>query len=92
MTKTELISNIAEKSGLSKKDTEKILKAFIDTVSDTLKNRGKIQLIGFGTFETSEHAARTARNLHTGEKIDVPASIVPKFKFSKSFRDFIKDN
>ncbi len=90
MNKTEFISNIAEKSGLSKKDSEKMTKAFIDTVSEALKNRDKVQIIGFGTFETSERAARTGRNPKTGESVEVPASFVPKFKFSKSFKDIIK--
>ena len=66
MNKVELVAAIAEKSELTKVDAEKALKAFIDTVTEELKNKGKVQLVGFGTFETSERAARTGRNPQTG--------------------------
>ena len=78
MNKTELVAAMAEKAELSKKDSEKALKAFIDVVSEELKNGGKIQLVGFGTFEVSERAARTGKNPQTGAAIQIPASKAPK--------------
>lgn len=89
MNKTELISAMSEKSELTKVDTEKALKAFIDTVTEELKNKGKVQLVGFGTFETSERAARTGRNPKTGEAITIPASKSPKFKAGKALKDIV---
>ena len=91
MNKTELISAMSEKSELTKVDTEKALKAFIDTVTEELKNKGKVQLVGFGTFETSERAARTGRNPQTGETIEIKASTSPKFKAGKSLKDLVKN-
>lgn len=90
MNKTELINAIAEKSELSKKDADKALAAFIDTVTDELKNNGKVQLVGFGTFEVTERAARTGRNPQTGETIQISASKSPKFKAGKALKDAIK--
>ena len=89
MNKTELISAMSEKSELTKVDTEKALRAFIDTVTEELKNGGKVQLVGFGTFETSERAARTGRNPQTGETIEIKASTSPKFKASKALKDIV---
>ena len=89
MNKTELISAMSEKSELTKVDTEKALKAFIDTVTEELRNKGKVQLVGFGTFETSERAARTGRNPQTGETIEIKASTSPKFKASKALKDIV---
>ena len=89
MNKTELISAMSEKSELTKVDTEKALKAFIDTVTEELKNKGKVQLVGFGTFETSERAARTGRNPQTGETIEIKASTSPKFKAGKELKDIV---
>ena len=89
MNKTELISAISEKSELTKVDTEKALKAFIDTVTDELKNGGKVQLVGFGTFEVGERAERQGRNPKTGEAITIPASKSPKFKAGRSLKDTI---
>ena len=89
MNKTELISAMSEKSELTKVDTEKALKAFIDTVTEELKNKGKVQLVGFGTFETSERAARTGRNPQTGETIEIKASTSPKFKAGKALKDIV---
>ena len=80
MNKTELIAAVAEKAEISKKDSEKALKAFIDVVTDELKNGEKIQLVGFGTFEVAERAERTGRNPQTGKDIVIPASKSPKFK------------
>lgn len=90
MNKTELIAAMAEKSELSKKDTEKVLTAFVDTVTDELKNDGKVQLVGFGTFEVAERAARTGRNPQTGETIQIAASKSPKFKAGKALKDAVK--
>ena len=89
MNKTELVAAIAEKSELSKKDSEKALKAFIDTVTDELKKGEKIQLVGFGTFEVSERAARTGRNPQTGKEMTMPASKAPKFKAGKALKDSV---
>ena len=89
MNKTELISAMSEKSELTKVDAEKALKAFIDTVTEELKNGGKVQLVGFGTFETSERAARTGRNPQTGETIEIKASTSPKFKAGKALKDIV---
>lgn len=89
MNKTELISAMAEKSGLSKKDTEKALDAFMDTVKNELKNGGKVQLVGFGTFEVSERAAREGRNPQTGETMKIAASKQAKFKAGKALKDYI---
>lgn len=89
MNKTELISAMSEKSELTKVDTEKALKAFIDTVTDELKNGGKVQLVGFGTFEVGERAERQGRNPKTGESITIPASKSPKFKAGRSLKDIV---
>ena len=89
MNKTELIAAIASKTELSKKDAEKALAAFTDIVADTLKNGDKIQLVGFGTFEVAERAARTGKNPQTGEAIKIPASKAPKFKAGKALKDVV---
>ena len=89
MNKNELITAMSEKANMSKVDTEKALKAFIDTVTEELKNKGKVQLVGFGTFETSERAARTGRNPQTGETIEIKASTSPKFKAGKALKDIV---
>ena len=86
MNKQELIATMAEKAQLTKKDTELALKAFIDSVQETLENGDKVQLVGFGTFETRERAAREGRNPQTKETIQIPASTVPVFKAGKEFR------
>lgn len=89
MNKAELIATMADKTELSKKDAEKALNAFIDTVTDELKNGDRIQLIGFGTFEVSERAERTGRNPQSGKEMVIPASKVPKFKAGKALKDAI---
>ena len=89
MNRTELISAMSEKSELTKVDTEKALKAFIDTVTEELKNDGKVQLVGFGTFEVAERAERNGRNPKTGEAITIPASKSPKFKAGKALKDIV---
>ena len=87
MNKAELITSRAEKSQLTKKDAESALKAFIDSVQEALESGEKVQLIGFGTFETRERAAREGRNPRTKETITIPASTVPVFKAGKEFKD-----
>ena len=87
MNKTELVAAMAEQTQLSKKDTEAALKAFVDVVSAELKNGGKVQLVGFGTFEVAERAAREGRNPHTGEPMPIAASKAPKFKAGKALKD-----
>lgn len=89
MNKTELIAAIAERTELSRKDAEKALKAFTDVVTEQLKNGEKIQLVGFGTFETSERAAREGRNPQTGETMMIKASRTPKFKAGKALKDMM---
>ena len=89
MNKTELVAAIAEKTELSKKDTEKALKAFIDVVSEELQKGEKIQLVGFGTFEVAQRAAREGRNPLTGETMQIKASKAPKFKAGKALKDAV---
>ena len=89
MNKTELVVAMAEKSGLTKKDSEKALKAFIDVVSEELINDGKVQLVGFGTFEVSKRPARKGRNPQTKKEITIAASKAPKFKAGKALKDMI---
>ena len=91
MNKTELVSAMAEKSEHTKKDAEKALKAFIDVVTEELKKDEKIQLVGFGTFEVSERAAREGRNPLTGEKMQIKASKAPKFKAGKALKDAVNE-
>ena len=89
MNKTELIAAVAEKAELSKKDAEKAVKAFTDAVSEELVKGGKVQLVGFGTFEVSERAAREGRNPQTGETMKIEASKAPKFKAGKALKDMV---
>ncbi|MBB5265990.1 DNA-binding protein HU-beta [Catenibacillus scindens] len=89
MNKAELIAAMAEKAELSKKDSEKALKAFIDVVTEELVKGEKIQLVGFGTFEVSERPAREGRNPQTGETMEIKASKAPKFKAGKALKDVI---
>ena len=91
MNKTELVAAMAEKSELSKKDAEKALKAFIDVVAEELQKDEKIQLVGFGTFEVAERAAREGRNPLTGEKMQIKASKAPKFKAGKALKDAVNE-
>lgn len=90
MNKMELISALAEKSNLTKKDCEVVLKAFIDTVGETLANGDKIQLIGFGTFEAKERSEREGVNPRTREKIIIPACKVPSFKAGAELKSKLK--
>ena len=89
MNKTELITAVAEKAEISKKDSEKALKAFIDVVTEQLKAGEKVQLVGFGTFEVSERAAREGRNPQTGKTMKIEACKTPKFKAGKALKDAI---
>lgn len=89
MNKTELVAAIAEQTELSKKDAEKALKAFTDIVADELKKGEKVQLVGFGTFEVSERAAREGRNPQSGETMTIAASKAPKFKAGKALKDMM---
>ena len=87
MNKTELIAEIACKAGLSKKDADKALNATVDTVSAALAAGDKVQLVGFGTFETRQREARMGRNPKTKEAIEIPASRLPAFKAGKALKD-----
>ena len=89
MNKTELVATVAEQADISKKDAEKVLKAFVDVVTEEMKKGEKVQLVGFGTFEVAERAARTGKNPQTGEAINIPASKAPKFKAGKALKDMI---
>jgi len=89
MNKTELIAAMAEQAQISKKDAEAALKAFTDVVANELKANGKVQLVGFGTFEVSERAAREGRNPQTGKTMTIAASKAPKFKAGKALKDMI---
>lgn len=91
MNKTELVAAMAKEMNLSKKDVEAVLKSFVDVVSAELKKGGKIQLVGFGTFEVSERAAREGRNPQTGETMKISASRAPKFKAGKALKDMVND-
>ena len=89
MNKADMIAAIAAKAGLTKKEAEKALKAFTDTVADELAKGGKVQLVGFGTFEVSERAARIGINPHTRKPLNIEASKSPKFKAGKALKDAI---
>ncbi len=86
MNKTELVEAMAAKTGASKKATEESLKAFIDVVSEALKNNDKVQLVGFGSFEVRTRAARKGRNPQTGIEMKIPASKAPVFKSGKALK------
>ena len=87
MNNTELVAAIAEKTELSKAQSEKSLKAFIETVEETLKAGEKVQLVGFGTFEVAKRPARTGHNPRTGKSIKIKACKAPKFKAGKALKD-----
>lgn len=89
MNKTELVAAVAKKSELSKKNVEAVLKAFTEVVAEELQSGGKVQLVGFGTFEVSERAERIGRNPKTGEEMIIAASKAPKFKAGKALKDAI---
>lgn len=87
MNKSELINALSEKTGLSKKEAEKTLNAFVESINGALMKGDKVQLIGFGTFDVKERPARTARNPRTGEEIKIAASKAPVFKAGKALKD-----
>ncbi len=89
MNKTELVAAMAEQAGISKKDAESALKAFTDVVTEELKKDGKVQLVGFGTFEVVNREERQGRNPATKETITIPASKAPKFKAGKALKDML---
>ncbi len=89
MNKAELISAIVSETGLSKKDTEATINSFVNVVSNELAKKEKVQLIGFGTFETRERAARTGRNPQTGKELKIAASTTPAFKAGKALKDIV---
>lgn len=89
MNKTELVAAVAEQADISKKDAEKALKAFIDVVTEEMKKGEKVQLVGFGTFEVSERAAREGRNPQTGKTMKIEACKAPKFKAGKALKDAV---
>ena len=91
MNKTELIAAIAEQAEIPKKDAEKALKAFVDVVTEQLKEGEKVQLVGFGTFEVSERAAREGRNPQTGKTMKIAACKAPKFKAGKALKDMVNE-
>ncbi|WP_032116538.1 HU family DNA-binding protein (plasmid) [Candidatus Arsenophonus nilaparvatae] len=90
MNKTELINQIAEKADLTKKDSEKTLNAFIETVTEALKAGDDVQLVGFGSFQVKQRAARDGRNPKTGETLKIAAANVPSFKAGKSLKEAVK--
>lgn len=89
MNKGELVTAISEKTNTTKKSAEESLNAFIEVVTEELKKGGKIQLVGFGTFETRKRAARKGRNPQTKEEIKIPASTVPAFKVGKALKEIV---
>ncbi|GGG24759.1 HU family DNA-binding protein [Paenibacillus abyssi] len=90
MNKTDLINNISEKSGLTKRDVEAVLNGFLGEVTDALSNGDKVQLIGFGTFETRKRNGRVGRNPQTGKTIEIPESNVPAFKAGNKLKEAVK--
>ncbi|MCL1990472.1 MAG: HU family DNA-binding protein [Defluviitaleaceae bacterium] len=90
MNRTQLVEIIATKSELTKKDADKFLTAYIETITDAMKADDKVTLVGFGTFELRERAAREGRNLQTGEPMHIPATKYPAFKAGKAFKEAVK--
>ncbi len=89
MNKTDLVGQVAVKTGMTKKDVEKVVNAFFGTVEGTLKDGNKVQLVGFGTFEVRERRARKGRNPQTGQEINIPATKVPAFKAGKALKNSV---
>jgi DNA-binding protein HU-beta len=90
MNKTELVNAVAEGAEISKKDATKAVDTVFNSITESLKNGDKVQLIGFGNFEVRERAARKGRNPQTGQEIDIAASKVPAFKPGKSLKEAVK--
>ena len=91
MNKTELIASVAEKTGMTKKDAERIVSVTFDTIAQELQKGEKVQVSGFGIFEVKERNARVGRNPHTKEAIQIPASKVPTFKAAKALKDTVSE-
>mgnify|MGYP001423176546 FL=1 len=91
MNKTELIAEVANKAGLSRKDAEKALGAVVETITEAVVKGDKVQLVGFGSFETKQGEARTGRNPKTKETIEIPATRVPVFKAGKALKDAVAE-
>ena len=89
MNKADLVAKVAEKAGLTKKDAEKAINAMVASIQEALVKKDKVQLIGFGTFEVKERAARAGRNPQTGEAIKIAASKAPVFKVGKALKDAV---
>ncbi len=90
MNKTDLVNSIAEKSGLTKKDVETVLNSFLGEVTEALSAGDKVQLIGFGTFETRKRSGRLGRNPQTGETLNIPESKIPAFKAGNKLKEAVK--
>ena len=91
MNKTELIAEVANKAGLSRKDAEKALGAVVETITEAVVKGYKVQLVAFGSFETKQREARTGRNPKTKETIEIPATRVPVFKAGKALKDAVAE-
>ena len=89
MNKSELIAEVAEKAGLTKRDADAAVKAVVDSITEALVNGDKVQLVGFGTFEVRERAARFGRDPRTGESMEIPASKAPAFKAGQALKDAV---
>lgn len=90
MNKTDLINEVAERAEFTKKDSKVVVEAVFDTITEALAKGEKVQLIGFGTFETRERSARKGRNPQTGEELDIPAKTAPAFKAGKALKEIVK--
>lgn len=90
LNKNDLVSNIAKKSGMTKKDVEAVLNGFLGEVTSALSTGEKVQLIGFGTFETRKRSGRTGRNPQTGKEITIPESTVPAFRAGNKLKEAVK--
>lgn len=90
MNRNQLVSNIAEKSGLTKKDVETVVTGVIEEITSALQEGDKVQFVGFGTFETRERASRSGRNPQTGETIQIPATVVPAFRPGNKLKETVK--
>lgn len=91
MNKAELVTSVAEKAEITKKDASAAIEAVFDTITDALVNNDKVQLVGFGTFEVRERSERTGKNPRTGEEIIIPATKVPAFKAGKALKDKVAE-
>ena len=89
MNKSELVSAIADKAAITKKDAEKVLQSFVDVVTEELAKGGKVQIVGFGTFDVADRKAREGRNPQTGKPMTIPASKAPRFKVGKALKDAV---